>query len=471
MPLYTHLSATWCLPSVPFTGLAVAGPMEDVPVSLTTLSVPQVREKAPVSTTRLVVAITTVCSGAFLFLVGGFVGSTAQFGFLGMLHVLTCLTVFVVDGGRSLSVLGAYSIPHGIFVGGAAVLAPQSGEIVDSVSWSCLLALHFGYLLTVFVAASNGTTNVQRHDGELSDRTWQWFLVMLVSVFVRKFVSGGPFITAVMWCSFVCICVNSSLLYSVRRRSLQANLAVHGLPLAVFVGFVFEKNGRLMIATLGIAVLASLSVSKTVGYEKVLAVIAIPALLWVAALNRSSIDNAAGLAPRTSTVQGLASAYSPFYDFARLVRADEFQQTRRFPRQYGRTFLESSVSWVPRSIWPGKPLGLGARLTSIFLPQYSAAGHSMAALGQGEWYANFGWLGIAGFQVGSIWFIKKLQRFRDAERFFESLAHPYIWTFLTSALLDYLWVGSFTAFTRTGFSLVLFLVVNRAMTLMGQRLC
>jgi hypothetical protein len=66
------------------------------------------------------------------------------------------------------------------------------------------------------------------------------------------------------------------------------------------------------------------------------------------------------------------------------------------PFKHGRTLLVTVLGFIPRAIWPDKPIGLGKELTrytdGVF---YSLdSGHSVTPTLLGDFYVNFGWFGI-----------------------------------------------------------------------------
>ncbi len=73
------------------------------------------------------------------------------------------------------------------------------------------------------------------------------------------------------------------------------------------------------------------------------------------------------------------------------------------PYRYGQTLLVTLVGFVPRAVWPEKPVGIGKELTRYtdgvyYDPVY---GHSIATTLVGDYYAN---LGVAGILLGGLGF-------------------------------------------------------------------
>ncbi len=89
-----------------------------------------------------------------------------------------------------------------------------------------------------------------------------------------------------------------------------------------------------------------------------------------------------------------------------LVRLREVQQQGMAPLQAGATYADAPAWFIPRAVWPDKPLG-GANtwFTSTYMPRFYGAEKvetSIAAIG--EAMANFGFPGVlvVGLIIGSI---------------------------------------------------------------------
>ena len=61
---------------------------------------------------------------------------------------------------------------------------------------------------------------------------------------------------------------------------------------------------------------------------------------------------------------------------------------------YGESLWKFLIQWVPRSIWPDKPLNFTNEMTMIFRPEvyYSSAANNFTGIG--EFIYNFGWVGL-----------------------------------------------------------------------------
>jgi hypothetical protein len=68
------------------------------------------------------------------------------------------------------------------------------------------------------------------------------------------------------------------------------------------------------------------------------------------------------------------------------------------PYLYGASYVSAIAFFVPRSLWPEKPRGVGAHVTAIIFEGWSSTagyeGQSLPASGMGEAYWNFGVPGV-----------------------------------------------------------------------------
>lgn len=70
------------------------------------------------------------------------------------------------------------------------------------------------------------------------------------------------------------------------------------------------------------------------------------------------------------------------------------------PFRWGSTLQVTLFGFIPRAIWPEKPIGIGKELTRYVVgPFYELHGFSIGPTIPGDFYLNFGW---AGFLVGGL---------------------------------------------------------------------
>jgi hypothetical protein len=76
------------------------------------------------------------------------------------------------------------------------------------------------------------------------------------------------------------------------------------------------------------------------------------------------------------------------------------------PYKKGQTLLVTLLGFIPRAVWPEKPVGIGKEITRYIVGPYyeSTHGFSAAATVVGDFYLNWGWFGVlgGGFVLGLV---------------------------------------------------------------------
>jgi hypothetical protein len=79
-----------------------------------------------------------------------------------------------------------------------------------------------------------------------------------------------------------------------------------------------------------------------------------------------------------------------------------FPEQEAFRR--GSTLLVTALGFIPRAIWPEKPVGIGKDLTRYYVGPYyePTEGYSVTVTLPADLYLNFGWVGVVlgGFLLG-----------------------------------------------------------------------
>lgn len=403
---------------------------------------------------------------------------------LGMqiLAVSSCfyaLFVYMSRGGRYLTPSGVFFLASGVFIGLAAYYLLESGSVYAPQDLRDLAGVAFistvatGIVLTAISLRWRLSWPTRRlgqvsAPSRLQGRRFQLqgALLVLASQVPLIRTQLGPLAAAGGLAGVLMLVLAASM----RRVNLRSHgdLLVIALSVVVPLGWVrleFEGGGRLTLAGLGVAVLLVWNLARPHRLQKLVVLLSIPVFLFISkivGLERSDTVNVNGERPSGA---GLESLYNPLETFVGLVRLDPDEYTRLEPGPwFGRTFVNTAILPVPRSLWAGKPAGFGADLTQLLLADELHLGrvsstHSMAALMHGEWYVNFGFLGLVMMPFVAGWFLALLDRshLRLAR---SGLALPSDWwratilACLTSSLGDLFWVGSFTYFSRGGLAAV-----------------
>jgi len=170
-----------------------------------------------------------------------------------------------------------------------------------------------------------------------------------------------------------------------------------------FYGVVLGVRKRLFFLFFGVVAIYLL----TRGVQKIpkgRLVAAMVALLlfssyWATVRSRPLLDIVAGRDdPRIlnrSLREGYLSTVAGPFEVACLV-TDIFPEVE--PYRYGKTILVAVLGFIPRSVWPDKPVGIGkelTRYTNVRMRYDPTGGHSVTPTLIGDFYANLGLLGVA----------------------------------------------------------------------------
>ena len=166
---------------------------------------------------------------------------------------------------------------------------------------------------------------------------------------------------------------------------------------------------------------------------------------------------------------GLASVYSPLETWARIIEPKPGDEAAKLGPRFGETFLFTFYLPIPRGVWEDKPAGFGAELTEVFEPDLVDDNHSMAALVHGEFFANFGYLGLLILIPAAGCFLAVLDRTHN--RLVESrLSTTASWwsaatlLCICGSLGDLYWVGTFMIYARGGLAALVVWMVGKLST-------
>jgi hypothetical protein len=98
------------------------------------------------------------------------------------------------------------------------------------------------------------------------------------------------------------------------------------------------------------------------------------------------------IAPSRELYTGYLNSVSGPFSVACLVW-EVFPEVEPF--RYGKTLQVTLFGFIPRAIWPDKPIGIGKELTRYVTgPYYHRTSHSIAPTIPADFYLNFGWIGL-----------------------------------------------------------------------------
>lgn len=377
-------------------------------------------------------------------------------------------------GGRQVTGAGVYSLASAVFVGYAGLWWLNHDG--SNLSASLFAATSAGYLTHIaayflFWHRQSEEINyapIQLASPPVSVWSTRIGLSTLLASIVLSFVAPG--LSVGYKASAFAGILLFTLGLALRPRGVRFGLLHLGLvtaAIAAYVVTIFNGFGRLTVVTLCTACAMAVASRFKGRRVKLAMLVGVPLVaLVLSRIRAATVDALYGSAAGRS--QGGGSIESPLATFGRLIERSDL-----FAPGHGSTFWASATLYIPRSAWPGKPNGFGTVLTSIFEPQLLSVGHSMAALSTGEWYFNWGWIGVAamvpalGISVQLIdrTLMRSLRRRLDTRRNLVLLA---IAITLGAGLGDLVWVGTFTYAARTGFS-VIFLALVLGLLAPGRR--
>lgn len=412
-------------------------------------------------------AVSVLCLSAF----GAHADRTSMM-VTGICCAVTAGWAFAIDGRRRITPAGLYFLSTGVFVGIALVMLAGRGSNTSIAVLAPLgLALHGAALvsLPLYEHWRGEVTALTSHKRwrpvYAGDRGKAMAASLALCFWGLAFFPVTALGALPQACAYAGLCLAGAVGLTQPVSTPHSHLS--WLPAAAgFVAYVaraFTGNGRLIVVGLGLALVVCYNSRSPKGFHKASILLLLGPALALAAVTQirdPKFDN------QRDVGRGIDSLYV-IDTFAEIVDRDQTEGVERMHRQYGATFAKSAVIWVPRSMWPNKPLGFGAEIAEVLHPQYRAAGHSDAALFEGEFYVNFGWLGIAFYPFAIGYVLARMTRWHDRFVSLQSISPPQLLRFgaLLSAsvsLAELRWGGTFSWAARGGLGAALALALAAA---------
>jgi hypothetical protein len=385
---------------------------------------------------------------------------------LGLVNVLTGLTLFWSHGGNRITAAGIFGLALAVFVGVSALWwsgqsdPAQRGVVEVAAASACCLCAMWGLFwcqsdldvgsrpLAVPTPLSRDMAIVGAVLSVVTAAASSFTYFFSASVPVQ--VSLGC-MTLLMVSVLLLIRGRAGFSWRVAAAEIVVVLALVGVAAAT----VFTGYGRLNLVSLGMAGLVVMSTDATRRWLKAGAILAVgPALLVFSFARQLFFEHRYGV-----TTNGAMSVFTPLRDCARL--ADRVSHGVVHV-DWGQNFVATFLFWVPRALWPGKPVGLGVDLGDL-LGYAPVPGQSWAATFLGDFVLALGWWSLplvvllVGLFVRSLdgWWTGLLRRgARDPVWFLQAV----LCLLVIADLANYAWGGSFDHVSR---------VVSRSLPLLG----
>lgn len=392
---------------------------------------------------------------------------------LALLGSLHATRAFWQSGGATITPTGVYMIASTVFVYFPALYTTYVYKLYDVSNGFpvlVIIALSQVVFYNAFLKRRNESQDFERvRRLPLQIATFGFLLglaLLIGGVALGRLLELGStsLVGAAAFTGVVVLSV--SIFHAGERPGLLRSLIVV-IAFGFYVQGMFTGGGRLVLG--GLAVALAVVVSQTVRgrWVKLATVVGLPLGLLVLALNRSQLVASTRGADET----GLESVVSPFARMGQLLALAHDHELALF---LGRTFLATAVIFVPRFLWPDKPVGLGAELGDLFRPDLIGTGYSEAALFAGEWVINFGLLGLLVMMPVTVLLVIRADAWQnslqarsvDSKSSFVAVCACVI---VTAGILDLFWGGTFLFAARSGQRLLVLALVYFAFGLFLNR--
>ncbi|WP_141437051.1 oligosaccharide repeat unit polymerase [Blastococcus aggregatus] len=373
---------------------------------------------------------------------------------LGVVAVLYGTWAFLSHGHGRITALGLFNFAFALFVGVGGIsegLDPLARTSAGYVSAAITLALVVQLLVnqaswrkaSSAEAETPGTPPIQ--GARLITRLGA---AGIVAVFIAQ-RAGLPFadLGVVDAAVFASVTLFAAGLIFREDTELASRRVLYALGAFVLYATVFHQGtGRLRLVAL--ACVLGLLLTARFPYRgiKWAAVAVTPLAVWWLAQDR--LDYQESLNPGASEGRtGLESMLSPIRLFGQIIEAIDVSA---LTPSWGTTFLSVPFAVVPEQLQPDwVPPALGYQLVALVDAGRLGSGYSVVGTVYGEWYWNFGSLGLLlAVPVLSWLFIAVDSRFRRSLTDLASKPYALVslvfWAMLAGGIADLAWSGTHT---------------------------
>lgn len=389
--------------------------------------------------------------------------------FYGGATVLFGLAAFLRHGGARITAAGVWCLAAAIFVGFPALYYWSGQDAGRLARADTAAALAFWTTWVMYAAFWRQPRHVSQLDLDASTLRRS-----ALGAVVAAAVLGGAgqvsnqlaeyLFFPVMGClGLLAACLVLS--GSVHPVNQLARLAGAGVLLLLLWETFFGGYGRLVLVAVALVPILLVSMRLARWWFKAVIAVSILPVMGYFVSSRQRLGDEHG-----KDLSGIGSVVEPFRDYARIL--DDYGRGL-FEYGWGDTFLATAVFWMPRGLWPDKPVGFGAVLVDRFWPEMSGTGVSLAALSWGEWVHNFGVFGLLLMALFLGYGIRVLDGAIFSERLSGTMTSPKVLGLVAavtvaSQLPCLLWAGSYTFAERAVMSAGPLLVAAVLLVMVGR---
>lgn len=370
-------------------------------------------------------------------------------------------------GGRVVNASSVASYGVFMFIGFPAIFAAlglydrQQAFTPNSLLIVLILAFIFLALL-VLISATGGPDNssVGRiSDPSVESRVLRLSLLVLLCALGAHVLGASHVASGFSWLAILGGAVLTFWSDRVSTRIRGVSLML--VTFFVETGLSLGGFGRLNLAVLALSVVVVASValkSKWLKWGTVLAtgpvlvVLINQRLLFLEEQRSGSVDQS----------EGVGSVVGPFQSAATITEAS---LQGMVDLAWGKTIFNAVVIWVPRVVWPEKPIGFGREIVQVTQPWLTSnTAHSDAGTFVGEAVWNFGVWGAPVYFIGLILGIRlldrRIQTLGQGDPHVGALLRLMTAAMLSGTLLNIVWGSISTAAARTLLPLAVLLAVR-----------
>lgn len=388
--------------------------------------------------------------------------SNAQFA-VSMVALTFGAWSFWQHGRNQLTVAGIYGFCSAIFVGFSGLnwwSLGQSNQHLLVATFACAITNVLMYYIFWYRLGTERWPTAQPRGSDplvVQSALMVGAVLTLVGAGASTLELGPEALSApVAFVGVTMLCVSLAAQTTTARQLGIVRLLIVAGACGVYVQYTFSGYGRLVLASLGLVVAASLCLRLPGRTVKALGLIGSGPAIAILVRARENF----GVAEYGYELDGLGSITAPLQQFAVMVQGLPDAQLG-----HGSTFWAALVTHVPSGLWTDKPEGFGLVLAHEYNPTLASIGGTLAALDRGEWLYNFGWWGVVAMvpAIGLLvlwadrWLFGSVHKPLATKRALLGLSAALI---VAGSMGDYLWGGAHTFTGRAGTRLLVVLALT-----------